>query len=54
MIFQDPMMTLNPVLRCRHADDRGVQAHQRCPAAQARAARRDALERVGIPSPTSG
>ena len=51
MIFQDPMMTLNPVLRIDTQMVEAVLAHQRLSKAQARAMSRDALERVGIASP---
>ena len=51
MIFQDPMMTLNPVLRIETQMVEAVLAHNRVPTDQARAAARDALGQVGIPSP---
>jgi peptide/nickel transport system ATP-binding protein len=51
MIFQDPMMTLNPVLRIDTQMTETIQAHTRVPAAEARARARDALGQVGIPSP---
>ena len=51
MIFQDPMMTLNPVLRIDTQMIESVQAHQDVSREQARALCRDALERVGIASP---
>ena len=51
MIFQDPMMTLNPVLRIDTQMTEAIQAHTRMPAADARARARDALGQVGIPSP---
>ena len=51
MIFQDPMMTLNPVLRIDTQMVETVLAHQQLSKAQARAMCRDALERVGIASP---
>jgi len=51
MIFQDPMMTLNPVLRVDTQLIEAVQAHKRCSRAAARELARDALGRVGIPSP---
>ena len=51
MIFQDPMMTLNPVLRIDTQMMEAVLAHQRVGKEQARAMSRDALERVGIASP---
>jgi len=51
MIFQDPMMTLNPVLRIDTQMIEAVQAHTRLPRAAARAKARDALGMVGIPSP---
>ena len=51
MIFQDPMMTLNPVLRIDTQMIEAVQAHQRVSKTQARDMARTALARVGIPSP---
>ena len=51
MIFQDPMMTLNPVLRIDTQMIEAVQAHTRLSRAVARARARDALGMVGIPSP---
>ncbi len=51
MIFQDPMMTLNPVLRIDTQMVEAIQAHRRVSAAAALAEARDALSRVGIPSP---
>jgi peptide/nickel transport system ATP-binding protein len=51
MIFQDPMMTLNPVLRIDTQMIEAVQAHTNLSQAQARAKSRDALGMVGIPSP---
>jgi peptide/nickel transport system ATP-binding protein len=51
MIFQDPMMTLNPVLRVDTQMIEAVRAHARTSGAEARARARDALGMVGIPSP---
>jgi peptide/nickel transport system ATP-binding protein len=51
MIFQDPMMTLNPVLRIDVQMIEAIQAHERVGARAARIRARDALSRVGIPSP---
>ncbi len=51
MIFQDPMMTLNPVLRIDAQMIEAILAHERTSVAAARARARDALARVGIPSP---
>ena len=51
MIFQDPMMTLNPVLRIDEQMIEAILSHERVPKAQARARARDALGMVGIPSP---
>jgi peptide/nickel transport system ATP-binding protein len=51
MIFQDPMMTLNPVLRIDVQMMEAIAAHERTSPAAARARARDALARVGIPSP---
>ena len=51
MIFQDPMMTLNPVLRIDTQMIETVQAHASVSKVEARARSRDALGMVGIPSP---
>jgi peptide/nickel transport system ATP-binding protein len=51
MIFQDPMMTLNPVLRIDTQMIEAVRAHERVSEAEARERAREALARVGIPSP---
>ena len=51
MIFQDPMMTLNPVLRVDTQMIEAVTAHERVSHKAARERARDALARVGIPSP---
>jgi peptide/nickel transport system ATP-binding protein len=51
MIFQDPMMTLNPVLRIDTQMIEAVQAHTKLSRTDARAKSRDALGMVGIPSP---
>jgi len=51
MIFQDPMMTLNPVLRVYTQMIEAIRAHAGVSRAVAFARARDALARVGIPSP---
>jgi peptide/nickel transport system ATP-binding protein len=51
MIFQDPMMTLNPVLRIDTQMMEAISAHEKLPPAVARRRCIDALGRVGIPSP---
>ena len=51
MIFQDPMMTLNPVLRIDTQMIEAVRAHARVSNEAARERARAALARVGIPSP---
>jgi len=55
MIFQDPMMTLNPVLRVDTQMVEAIHAHAKVggkvSAQAARARARDALAMVGIPSP---
>ena len=51
MIFQDPMMTLNPVLRIDTQMIETVQAHADVSQAEARRRSRDALGMVGLPSP---
>ncbi len=49
MIFQDPMMTLNPVLRVDTQMIEAVQAHTRATREEALARSREALSMVGIP-----
>jgi peptide/nickel transport system ATP-binding protein len=51
MIFQDPMMTLNPVLRVDTQMIETVRAHLRVGEAEARRRARAALVQVGIASP---
>jgi len=51
MIFQDPMMTLNPVLRIDTQMIETVLAHDKVSRETARERSRDALGMVGIPSP---
>jgi len=51
MIFQDPMMTLNPVLSIGTQMIETVLAHADVTRAEARARSRDALGMLGIPSP---
>ena len=51
MIFQDPMMTLNPVLRIDTQMIEAITAHHRISRSAARERAREALARVGIPSP---
>jgi peptide/nickel transport system ATP-binding protein len=51
MIFQDPMMTLNPVLRIDTQMIEAVRAHADVSADAARERSREALTRVGIASP---
>ncbi|MBX3586503.1 MAG: ABC transporter ATP-binding protein [Ramlibacter sp.] len=51
MIFQDPMMTLNPVLRVDTQMVEAIHAHEKVSPAAARARAHDALAMVGIPSP---
>ncbi|MFN6998553.1 MAG: ABC transporter ATP-binding protein, partial [Elioraea tepidiphila] len=51
MIFQDPMMTLNPVLRIDTQMIETVLAHDKVSEAEARKRARAALVQVGIPSP---
>jgi peptide/nickel transport system ATP-binding protein len=51
MIFQDPMMTLNPVLRVDTQMTEAVHAHGATSHRDALARARDALSLVGIPSP---
>jgi peptide/nickel transport system ATP-binding protein len=51
MIFQDPMMTLNPVLRVDTQMIEAVQAHADVSKAEALERSRAALAEVGIPAP---
>lgn len=51
MIFQDPMLTLNPVLRIDTQIIEAINAHADVSAARARAWAAEALAGVGIPSP---
>ena len=51
MIFQDPMMTLNPVLSIETQMVEAVRAHDKVSKADARARAVEALGLVGIPSP---
>ncbi|MEM7444145.1 MAG: ABC transporter ATP-binding protein [Pseudomonadota bacterium] len=51
MIFQDPMMTLNPVLRIDTQMIEALRAHITISNEDARQRSRDALGMVGIPSP---
>ena len=51
MIFQDPMMTLNPVLRIDTQMIETMQAHRKISQDDARQRARDTLGMVGIPSP---
>ena len=51
MIFQDPMMTLNPVLRIDTQMIEAITAHEKVSRIAALARCREALVQVGIPSP---
>jgi peptide/nickel transport system ATP-binding protein len=51
MIFQDPMMTLNPVLSIETQMVESVLAHERMSREDARKRARDTLGLMGIPSP---
>src|SRR5438552_6553863 len=51
MIFQDPMMTLNPVLRIDTQMIEAIVAHRKVSAGDAHAMAAAALSKVGIPSP---
>ena len=51
MIFQDPMMTLNPVLRIDTQMVEAIQAHAQVSRSAALERSREALARVGIPAP---
>jgi oligopeptide/dipeptide ABC transporter ATP-binding protein len=49
MIFQDPMTSLNPVLRVGKQIVEQIRAHEEVPAEEARARAVELLDRVGIP-----
>ena len=51
MIFQDPMMTLNPVLTIGTQMVEAIQAHRKTGKKEARAIALDRLQKVQIPSP---
>ena len=51
MVFQDPMMTLNPVLRIDTQIIETLRAHEKISQAEARQRAREALTLVGIASP---
>ena len=51
MVFQDPMMTLNPVLRIETQMVEAVLAHEKVSRETARVRARDVLGQVGIASP---
>ena len=51
LVSQDPMMSLNPVIRIGDQLVETVRIHRRLSAADARRIAIDALERVGIPAP---
>ena len=51
MVFQDPMMTLNPVLRVGDQMAMAVRVHRKMPKSAAWEEARKALDTVGIPSP---
>ena len=50
MIFQDPMMTLNPVLRIETQMTEAILAHEKVSMKAARERACEALEKVGIPA----
>ena len=50
MIFQDPLMTLNPVLRIEEQMREAITEHHALPRTQVRARCIEALEMVGIPA----
>jgi len=53
MIFQDPLMTLNPVLRIGEQMMEAIQTHAKVSNVEARKRCREALEKVGIASAES-
>ena len=51
MVFQNPLMTLNPVLRIREQMFEAIAAHEDVPVGEMRRRSVEALQAVGIPSP---
>ena len=51
MIFQEPMTSLNPVMRVGDQIGEGLRVHERASESAARARARELLARVGIPDP---
>ena len=51
MVFQDPMTSLNPVMKIGQQITEGLRLHLRLPKAEARAQALQLLESVGIPDP---
>jgi peptide/nickel transport system ATP-binding protein len=51
MIFQEPMTSLNPVMKIGEQIGEGLRIHEKASAAAARARARELLVRVGIPDP---
>lgn len=51
MVFQDPMMTLNPVLKIRRQMGDALRAHAKMGESESRERCLTALEEVGIPAP---
>ncbi len=51
MVFQNPLMTLNPLMRVRQQMFEAISEHENVPAAQMRERSIAALKAVGIPSP---
>jgi len=51
MIFQEPMTSLNPVVRCGRQITEAIRLHHRQPAAEAHGRARELFAQVGIPDP---
>jgi len=51
MVFQDPMTSLNPVMKIGRQITEGLRHHHKLPKAEARAQALQLLESVGIPDP---
>ncbi len=51
MVFQDPMTTLNPLLKVGYQVSEGLRIHKKCPRIELKQRTIDMLAQVGIPNP---